>query len=448
MAKGVLLFGSEGFQRSLKEIFSQIPVRLESASKEQIVQTLARSQPFELAIFEDDPSLDAESRRSLVQVLKTAAGEAIVVSDRADKDLILDYASLGTDCILKPYNTRELIARLYAVLYRKTRVSCIGGGTGLFSLLLGLKTLPNVFLTSIVSMTDDGGSSGRLRASFGVLPPGDIRRSLVALSNAPHFMNEVLQYRFERAEELKGHSFGNLFLTALAEIRGSMAEAVRGLGDILNIQGLVLPATSTSAVLCAEFAGGEVVRGESKIDVAESRNPELHITKLWHEPQPVCDWNAFAAILNSDIVTIGPGDLFTSVVTNLVIPGLREALERTTAKKVYVCNLMTKPGETYGYDGFRHVEEIVKYLGGDFLDYILFSNTPVSPHAVAEYAKQRQSPVELRRIDKIRSLTRAEIIVADVGHETELVRHDSMKLRDEINGIIGRELANRKMHPK
>ncbi|MCH8208803.1 MAG: uridine diphosphate-N-acetylglucosamine-binding protein YvcK, partial [Nitrospinae bacterium] len=325
--------------------------------------------------------------------------------------------------IVKPFNHREFISKVNAVLYRKHRISCIGGGTGLFTLLMGLKTLSNVLLTSIVSMTDDGGSSGRLRISFGILPPGDIRRSLVALSNAPEFMNDVIQHRFSRGSGLKGHSFGNLFLTALAEIKGSMSEAVKGLGDILNIQGIVVPANITLTKLCAEFEDGTVVKGESKIDLAEDRKPELHVKRLWHEPPTECGISTYSAIIHSDLVTIGPGDLFTSVITNITVSHIREALSKTKAKKVYICNLMTKPGETFNYDAADHIAEIVKYLGEDCLDYIIISNSELSAKAIKEYSKKNQSPVGIRNIEKIRKLSKADVLLVDVGHEEELVRH-------------------------
>jgi uncharacterized cofD-like protein len=256
-------------------------------------------------------------------------------------------------------------------------------------------------------------------------------------------MNEVMQYRFPGGE-LKGHSFGNLFLTALANLKGDMADAVRAMGDILNIQGIVLPAAETPATLCAQFEDGTVVRGESKIDLAEERHPDLRIRKIWHEPASECDRNAYAAILNADLVTIGPGDLYTSVVTNFAIRRLREAVAKSRAPKVYVCNLMTKPGETSGFDAAEHVREMVRYLGGDALDYVILSNTRLSKRAIRGYAKMNQSPVEPRGLDRLARITKAKVIVADVGHETELVRHDSLKLAAEIEKIVHRAEAARR----
>lgn len=434
MAKSILIIGSGGFIREVSDLLSHLPYVLVFSSGEKETRDKVRHAGADAVIYDHDSFGIGNQRLHVVQKAKK---DLIIVSSAKNSPAIMKGVVSGaSDYIIKPYNCREFISRVNAVLHKRHRISCIGGGTGLFTLLLGLKALPHVLLTSIVSMTDDGGSSGRLRASFGILPPGDIRRSLVALSNAPEFMNQVMQYRFENTSELGGHSFGNLFLTSLANIKGSMAEAVRGVGDILNIQGVVLPAATTPATLCAEFQDGTVVKGESKIDLAEERHPDLPVKKIWHEPATECDSNAYSSLICSDVVTIGPGDLYTSVVTNFVVRHIREAVSKTKAKKVYICNLMTKPGETANYDAFDHVREIIRYLKGDLLDYVILSNTRLSDKALREYSKKHQYPVEVRNIDKITKITKAKVIIADVGHETELVRHDSVKISNEINKII------------
>jgi uncharacterized cofD-like protein len=285
-------------------------------------------------------------------------------------------------------------------------------------------------------MSDSGGSSGRLRASFGILPPGDIRRSLVALSNAPSFMSELMQHRFSKGWGLKGHNFGNLFLTALAETIGSMPEAIKGVGDILNIQGIVLPVTTQLTTLCARFEDGTVVKGESKIDLCEERMPELQIKKIWHEPPVTCDADVFTAIINADFLIIGPGDLYTSIITNLLVKNIKKAIALSQAQKIYICNLMTEPGETTNYDAAMHVKEIVKYLGRDPLDYVIISNTHVSVEAVRKYALKHQSPVSLGDMQDLWETTKASIVLADVGDVSELVRHHDAKLRTEIDKII------------
>jgi len=287
MAKKILVTGTLPFLTTVRGILLQLPVDITSTGNSQGVRTAQKLRP-DLVISECEGPLGHVSKHPLLKWARAAKTDVVFVSHNADRKSLLEAARAGAaDIVLKPFNHREFIVRVNAILSKRTRITCIGGGTGLFSLLLGLKTFPNVQLTSVVSMTDDGGSSGKLRASFGILPPGDIRRSLVALSNAPQVMNEVLQYRFQKSAELSGHSFGNLFLTALAEIKGSMSEAVRGLGDILNVQGVVLPATDTPATLCAEFEDGTVVKGESRIDRAEDRHQDLRIRRVWHEPPAV-----------------------------------------------------------------------------------------------------------------------------------------------------------------
>ncbi|MFA5085765.1 MAG: gluconeogenesis factor YvcK family protein, partial [Candidatus Omnitrophota bacterium] len=317
------------------------------------------------------------------------------------------------------------------------RVSCIGGGTGLFNLLMGIKNIAGIIPVSIVSMTDDGGSSGRLRESFGVLPPGDVRRSLVALSTAPEVMNELMAYRFDRGGCFVGHNLGNLLITALSKIKGSMSDAVSGLGDVLNIQGIVHPVSTTKSRLCALFEGGKIVKGESNIDLCKNRSSALKIKKCWHDPGSECDINAYSSIINSDFVIMGPGDLFTSVITNLLVKDVVSAITKTKAKKIYICNLMTKPGETSNFDAIDHIREMLKYLKKDCLDYIVISdNDRLSMESVLRYSKKGQFPVKVGDIAAIKKITKAKIVVADVAHEKELIRHDSEKLKDVIFEII------------
>jgi len=386
---------------------------------------------------EDSYNKKKQSKEKVLKLLKKTKHDFLVISSQSSRSHILEWIQDGArDYIKKPYNPREFLARLHAILTRKVRVVCIGGGTGLFHVLTGIKNIPNLLLTSVVSMADDGGSSGRLRASIGILPPGDVSRSLVALSNAPVLMNHVIQYRFDKAEELSGHTIGNLLLAALVNIKGSMTEAVKSLGDILHVGGIVIPITEKDTTLCASFEDGSVVKGESQIDLCENRPPDLKITKVWHEPEAECDVDAFAMILSADVVVIGPGDLYTSVISNLLVKGIREAIHYTNAKKIYVCNLMTKPGETANYDAMQHIKEIITYLGEDLLDDVIVSNTTLSDKAIREYTKKNQSPVKVGSLEDIRRLTRARMIGADVGHESELVRHDHTKISREIENIL------------
>lgn len=375
-------------------------------------------------------------RRALLRQLRASGVPYAIMSSNRELDGALEAFRMGAkDYLLASFHQRELVLRVTAIMQRKQRITCIGGGTGLFTLLLGLKTLPNTLLTSIVNMSDDGGSSGKLSQAFGILPPGDIRRSLVALSNAPDLMNQIIQHRFDKGGDLAGHSFGNIFLTVLAEVRGSMAEAVRALSDILNIQGVVLPATTTLSKLVARFRNGRVVRGESRIDLCEGRSADLRIERIWHEPASRCHIDAFTSILFADTVIIGPGDLYTSVLTNFAVERLAEAVVKSRAKKIYVCNLMTKPGETHGYAAREHVRELIKYLGRDCLDGVILSGTRFSDESVREYAKKDQSPVDPGKPGSLSGITRAKVVIADVADQTELVRHDSHKLRNEVQRL-------------
>lgn len=426
----IFLIGEPDLKKSLLKALSRLNVTIESETEPSRVKKILSKGHFDM-VFVDADQCGFES------LLKKGGKPFLVFSSQKNSSNLASKAGRfgASDFLVKPYNERELILRLNAVRLKKSRITCVGGGTGLFSLLLGLKTLPNVLVTSIVSMSDDGGSSGKLSQAFGILPPGDVRRSLVALSNAPEVMNQIMQHRFDKGD-VRGHSFGNLFLTVLAEVKGSMAEAVRTLSDILNIQGIVLPASHAATKLVARFSDHTVIRGESRIDLGEGRDPELKPTKLWHEPPAACAPEAFSAILNSDVVTIGPGDLFTSVIANLAIEDLRKAVVESRAKKIYVCNLMTKPGETARFGPEDHVREILKYLKKDCLDAVLISNTQLSEESIAEYARKHQRPVGTGNLSRLKKMTKAEVLICDIGHETELVRHDSLKLKNEIQKLL------------
>jgi uncharacterized cofD-like protein len=440
MQKKIILICNSKCCAEIKGTLTQIRIPSAIAFTPGEVKKAISREDVACALFDNDSfSGDGDPRRSEVLDILRNSGKDFVFSSSAPSSGLIEEAKMtgASDFIAKPFNIREFILRINACYYQKKRIVCIGGGTGLFGTLMGLKKLPNVLLSSIVAMTDDGGSTGKLRESFGVLPAGDVRQNLVALANVPMLMSEVLQHRFKAGgEAFKGHNLGNLFLTALYEIKGSMKEGVRCFGDILNIQGIVVPVTDTYVHLNARFEDGMVISGESKIDKAEGRHPDLRIKDLWHEPKAECNIDAYSNILNTDLVVIGPGDLFTSVITNLIVEFIPEAIARTKAKKVYICNLMTKPGETAHYGVFEHVREIVKYLGGDHLDYVIVSKTKLSTRACRIYKARGQLPVSLREIKKIESVTKAKIIIADVGHETDLVRHDSEKIKEVVRKIL------------
>ncbi len=341
-----------------------------------------------------------------------------------------------TEVVARPIAIREFVAKIQQVLHQETRAACLGGGTGLFTLLSGLKTLAGIHPVAIVSMSDDGGSTGKLRDLFGILPPGDIRRSLVALSTAPDLLNELMQYRFERGGELKGHNLGNLLLTALCQMRGTMAQAVKSIGEILKIQGEVIPVTDTVNTLKAELENGTVVEGETHIDLLDEIGPEHRIKRLWQEPPVLANGEALEAIYNARFIILGPGDLFTSVISNLIVGGIAQAIVASRAKKIYVCNIMTELGETTGFQVSDHVREIIKYLKEDALDYVVCSSTIFSEASLKAYAGQRQFPVIEKSPAVLKKLTRARVIWADLASDHELVRHDSLKLAAELKKVM------------
>ncbi|MFH1664664.1 MAG: uridine diphosphate-N-acetylglucosamine-binding protein YvcK [Candidatus Omnitrophota bacterium] len=435
MGKKVLVVSARKEAENIYSVLDPLGVVIKIFTDAGSLKDVSGLRGIDVVILEEKiySGIKESRKKKLFDILKRSKKKFMVVSSRKALSAVIEARDLGAaDFICSPYHHREFIARFNAVAYGKKRITCLGGGTGLFHILMGFKEIPDTLLTSVVSMTDDGGSSGKLKASFGILPPGDIRRSLVALSDAPEIMNQLMKYRFQRGGHFVGHSVGNLFLAALAEITGSFPEAVKMISDVLNVRGIVLPVTDTQTTLCASFEDGTVIKGESKIDSSEGKHPDLRIRDIWHEPETKCTIDAFAAIINSDIVTIGPGDLFTSVSTNLVVKDIRKAVSGTKALKVYICNLMTKPGETSNCDVYDHVSAIIKYLGEDSLDHVIISNTKLSAGAISEYALKKQYPVETGSIERLRGITKAKIILADVGHATELVRHESEKIKNQI----------------
>lgn len=257
---------------------------------------------------------------------------------------------------------------------RGPRVVAIGGGTGLSTLLRGLKEY-TFNLTAIVTVADDGGSSGELRRSLGVLPPGDIRHCLTALADDETLMGQLFKYRFATGNGLSGHSLGNLLITALAEITGSFEEAVAESARVLAVHGQVLPATLHDVRLVADVEvpraeKGMLVKGESQIPKADGR-----IRRVWLEPDnPLAYPPAVQAILNADLILVGPGSLFTSILPNLLVPDIAEALRASRGLKFYVCNVATQRGETDDFDCFEHVRSIEKHVGEGIFDLILCNN--------------------------------------------------------------------------
>jgi len=315
---------------------------------------------------------------------------------------------------------------------RGSKVVVIGGGTGIFSVLSGLKNYP-LEITAIVSMADDGGSTGILREEFGILPPGDVRRALVALSFEEELLCRLFNYRFERGD-LKGHNFGNIFITALCKIfNDDFEKAIEATGKILNIKGKVIPVTLDKARLCARLENGKVIVGETNIDIPK-HNPELKIKKVFLRPKCKINPRAKKAILDADFIVIGPGDLYTSIIPNLLVEGVPEVIKKSKARKVYICNLMTKYGETNGFGAIDFVNEIENYLGKNILDFVILNKKRPPEKILKKYGKKKVFFVEYRKEDF--KDKRFKIIKEDLLRKGELIRHDSKKIAKLIFNLI------------
>jgi uncharacterized cofD-like protein len=313
------------------------------------------------------------------------------------------------------------------------RVVAIGGGTGLSMLLRGLKHFvarrrheserhPISDLAAIVTVTDDGGSSGRLRREYRVLPPGDIRNCMVALSQDEALLGRLFQYRFHAGRGLRGHSFGNLFLTALSHVTGDFAEAVRVSGEVLAIRGRIFPTTLANVSLEAVMTDGKIVRGETRIAKSGKKIRRLSLRPRRVSPLP----EVLEAINQANLILIGPGSLYTSILPNLLVSGVAEAIEKSTATRVFVANLMTQPGETEGFSLADHVRVVYEHTRRKFIDWVVASNQPVSPEVARRYSRRGAEPV---RVD-IQDLQRLGVrcLLDNLLEEYGVVRHDAVRL--------------------
>jgi uncharacterized cofD-like protein len=302
----------------------------------------------------------------------------------------------------------------------RRRVTVIGGGTGSFNLLVGLKPHDKLQLTSIVTMTDSGGDSGRLRTEFNVLPPGDLRRCLVALSNESPLLRSLFNYRFED-EPLRGRQLGNLVMLALSRLLGSERQGIDALHRLLNIRGRVLPISWDKVHLCAELADGRVIEEEANIDVPK-HDPSIPIRRVYLCPEAEANPEALAAISNSDYVVLAPGDLYTSTVPNLLVRGVPEVICQSSARLVYVVNLMTKRGETLGYPASRHIDELIRY-GGRAPDAVVVHAGRVPVDMAERYLAEEARPVTIDE-DAVRALGVKVVKTASVMSESSKARHD------------------------
>jgi uncharacterized cofD-like protein len=322
----------------------------------------------------------------------------------------------------------------------KKKIVTIGGGTGHFTVLSGLKK-HDIDISAIVSMADDGGSTGILRNELGVLPPGDIRQCLVALSDAPEVMRDLFLYRFG-VGGLTGHNFGNLFLSAMQKVTNRFEDAVALTGKILNIKGRVIPVTVEPMTLMAEYNSGKILKGEDKI----ARFKKEKVKKVFLEQEAHTSFEAVQAILSADLVVLSPGDLYTSLLPNFLALGMSEALRRTNAKIAYVINLMSKRGETDGFGAYDFLLELEKYLGVNVIDHILVNTALPSEEMMGLYKKEGEFFIN-PELDKL-GQTRYKVITGDFLNQIvfeknpadklkrSILRHDSDKLARALLNLI------------
>lgn len=281
---------------------------------------------------------------------------------------------------------------------RRKKLVILGGGTGLSTLLRGLKKFP-LDITAIVTVADDGGSSGRLRDEYDIPPPGDVRNVLAALSDVEPLVEEMFQYRFSHSAELEGHSLGNLMLAALTSITGDFAHAVTEMSRVLNIRGKVLPAANQIVTLNAIFEDQTTVKGESKIPCYGKKIERVFITPPDVKPLP----ETINVIRQADVIVIGPGSLYTSILPNLLVQDIQKAIRKSKAKKVYICNLMTQAGETGNYSAYDHVSALIEHVGENFLDAVLISKEEIPENVRYLYKQEQASPVRID-IDQLEKL--------------------------------------------
>ncbi|MFC4322423.1 gluconeogenesis factor YvcK family protein [Litchfieldia salsa] len=310
------------------------------------------------------------------------------------------------------------------------RIVIIGGGTGLSVLLRGLKYLP-VDITAVVTVADDGGSSGRLRDEMDIPPPGDIRNVLAALSDVEPLVEDLFQHRFKNGNGLSGHSLGNLILAAMTTITGDFVHAISEMSKVLNVRGRVLPAANQSVVLNAEMEDGSVVTGESKIPYSGKRIKRVFLSPEEIEPLQ----ETLSSIEQADLIILGPGSLYTSILPNLLVPKLGEEVLNSKAKKVYICNVMTQAGETLNYTASDHVKALNDHMGMDFISTIIVNDGEIPLEIKHRYAKELAKPV-IYDIERLKSLGLEIIHDKIVSYEDGVIRHDTNKVAAVLYEMI------------
>mgnify|MGYP001326622284 CR=1 FL=1 len=314
---------------------------------------------------------------------------------------------------------------------KKPNIIVIGGGTGTYTVLSGLKKYP-VNLIAIVAMADDGGSSRVLREEFGVLPPGSVRPAMVALSDEEETLAKLFSFRFSWGS-LAGHTLGNLFLTALTKQLGSFEKAIEQTGRLLHLKGKVLPSTFQKMTLFAELENGRIIKGESNIDVPK-HDGKLHIKKVWLQPKAKANPKALEAIQKAHLIVVGPGDLYTSIIPNFLVSGINRAVKKSKAKKVYVCNIMTKFGETVGFSAKNFVNVLYEYLGNDAFDYLVVNTKCPASARVRKYEDKQAQFVEYLPRDFVKA--RFSVVARNLVRQSGFIRHDPKKLAKALISFL------------
>jgi uncharacterized cofD-like protein len=325
------------------------------------------------------------------------------------------------------------------------KVVTIGGGTGTFTVLSGLKRIGNLDISAIISVTDNGGSTGRLRDEFGYLPVGDFRQALVALAEEGeerNLLRELFMFRFDRGHGLSGHNFGNLFLIAMSELLGTEEEAIAYASSVLRVKGQVIPVSQDRVTLLAEYENGHVVRGETFIDEpVAGHDGTQHIKQLWVEPRAEISERARQSILEADLIVLGPGDLYTSTLADVVVSGVPEALQASKGKMVYVTNLMSRYGQTHGFSTSELVAEVSRYVGRE-PDFVLVNSTPLPTAVLGRYADHKEFPIS-DTLGERPGVFRTDLLASEVIEKSDgdvlrrsLIRHDPDKVAQALHTLL------------
>ncbi|MBI2094827.1 MAG: YvcK family protein [Candidatus Omnitrophica bacterium] len=367
---------------------------------------------------------------TITEVQKTS-GSLVVLTGAALVAVSIRKIIKSVVTVLLPQRENELVNIMYQKrhLERGPKIVAVGGGSGLSVLLHGLKEFTSN-ITAVVTVADDGGSSGRLRSQFNMPPPGDIRNCLVALADAEPMMSDLFQFRFQEAGELEGHNFGNLFILAMLKVTGDFEKAIRESSKILAIRGRVIPSTLKKVTLVAEHSDGTQTEGESNISKVASP-----IRRLYLKPSScAATEDALEAIEGADAIVIGPGSLYTSILPNLLIDGIAEALARSSAPKIYVCNVMTQPHESDHLSAFDHVNAIIEHTRPEALSHVLVNTGSIPQNLLKKYAGEGALPVVMD-VSRIRSLGYT-VVESNIVNCIETVRHNPRRVSKAVAEVV------------